>query len=161
LVLLGDAMLRAHSEAINTTGAMVRAVNTQDVFHGALVPAVLFVALAIVLAWIGDRRRRRATATEIASEPLTLGGWLTAGATLLVVAGLLTAVALGRLYAVEGAATGGVLLVLCGLAAGRLGAAPLRAILEDTMALTGALFALFVAATCFTLVFRGFGTDRV
>jgi len=33
--------------------------------------------------------------------------------------------------------------------------------LRDTMAVTGALFALFVAATTFTLVFRTFGTDRL
>src|SRR5438270_11556468 len=42
LILLGDAMLRAHSEAINATGIMARAVNTQDIFRGALVPAALF-----------------------------------------------------------------------------------------------------------------------
>jgi TRAP-type mannitol/chloroaromatic compound transport system permease large subunit len=36
----------------------------------------------------------------------------------------------------------------------------LRAVLRDTMAVTGALFALLVAATMFTLIVRGFGTDR-
>ena len=36
----------------------------------------------------------------------------------------------------------------------------LREVLRDTMAVTGALFALLVAATMFTLVVRAFGTDR-
>jgi TRAP-type mannitol/chloroaromatic compound transport system permease large subunit len=34
-------------------------------------------------------------------------------------------------------------------------------VLRDTMAVSGALFALFVAATTFTLLFRTFGTDRL
>ncbi len=51
LILLGDAMLRAHTEAVNITHQAVRIVNTQDVFRGALVPAALLFALY--------RRRRR------------------------------------------------------------------------------------------------------
>ena len=42
LILLGDAMMRAHTEATNVTKAMVRIVNTQDIFRGALF--ALFVA---------------------------------------------------------------------------------------------------------------------
>jgi TRAP-type mannitol/chloroaromatic compound transport system permease large subunit len=37
----------------------------------------------------------------------------------------------------------------------------LALVLRNTMAVTGALFALFVAATTFTLVFRAFGSDRL
>jgi TRAP-type mannitol/chloroaromatic compound transport system permease large subunit len=37
----------------------------------------------------------------------------------------------------------------------------LAEILRDTMAITGALFALLVGATIFTLVVRAFGTDRL
>ena len=36
----------------------------------------------------------------------------------------------------------------------------MREVLRDTMALSGALFALLIAATMFTLVLRIFGTDR-
>ena len=39
LILLSDAMLRAHTEAINVTHSAARIINTQDVFRGALVPA--------------------------------------------------------------------------------------------------------------------------
>jgi len=44
---------------------------------------------------------------------------------------------------------------------GHLRGGILTAALRDTMAVTGALFALFVAATTFTLVFRAFGSDRL
>lgn len=37
LILLGDTMLRAHTEAVNATHAVVRVINTQDVFRGALI----------------------------------------------------------------------------------------------------------------------------
>jgi TRAP-type mannitol/chloroaromatic compound transport system permease large subunit len=36
----------------------------------------------------------------------------------------------------------------------------LKSVLRDTMAVSGALFALLVAATMFTLVLRAFGSDR-
>src|SRR4029453_16593674 len=50
LILLGDAMMRAHTEAANATKAMVRIVNTQDIFRGALVPAAMFLALCLIVA---------------------------------------------------------------------------------------------------------------
>ena len=38
LILLGDAMMRAHTEASHLVASSARIVNTQDVFHAALVP---------------------------------------------------------------------------------------------------------------------------
>ena len=38
LILLGDAMLSAHTIAVTATGRADRVINTQDVFHGALDP---------------------------------------------------------------------------------------------------------------------------
>jgi len=72
LILLGDAMLRAHSEAINATGIMARAVNTQDLFRGALVPSAIFLALCFLLAW---RVGRGASATRRAPPGATGWGW--------------------------------------------------------------------------------------
>jgi TRAP-type mannitol/chloroaromatic compound transport system permease large subunit len=162
LILLGDAMLRAHSEAIAATGIMARAINTQDVFRGALVPSAIFLALSVALAWwIGRGAPREMAIDNAGQERLTAREWLTALLTLALIVALLAAVVLGYVYAVEGAAAGGFALVLFGIATGVLGAETLRLVLRDTMAVTGALFALFVAATSFTLVFRAFGTDRV
>jgi TRAP-type mannitol/chloroaromatic compound transport system permease large subunit len=161
LILLGDAMQRAHSEAINATGIMARAINTQDIFRGALVPSAVFLALTLILAWpIGRGVRRDAASERAVPEGLTAGEWLTALLTLLLILALLAAVVLGYVYAVEGAAAGGFALVLFGIASGALDGEKLRLVLCDTMAVTGALFALFVAATTFTLVFRAFGSDR-
>ena len=157
LILLGDAMLRAHTEAANVTGLAGRIINTQDVFHAALVPAAILLALCIAIV---AATRRVAARDARAEPPLRPGEWAVAIATLVLVVGLLAGVALGYLYAVEAAATGGVAIVAYGLASRTLTGRVLSDTLEDTMALTGALFALLVGATFFTLVQRGFGTDR-
>lgn len=157
LILLGDAMMRAHTEATNVTKEMVRIVNTQDVFRGALAPAALFLLLSLIAAWWLSRRQ---TARGPATRP-SAGEWATAIVAALFVVGLLAGVAAGYFYAVEAAAMGGTALLLFGLATGGLKGGVFGHVLRDTMAVSGALFALFVAATTFTLLFRAFGTDHL
>jgi len=158
LILLSDAMLRAHTEAINVTHNAARVINTQDVFRGALVPAAILLALCAVVTW-ATVSKAQASGSAGRSTP-TGADWLTAAVTLLLILALLSAVTLGYLYAVEAAATGGVVLVLFALARRALSFSALKEVLRDTMAVTGALFALLVGATVFTLILRAFGTDR-
>jgi TRAP-type mannitol/chloroaromatic compound transport system permease large subunit len=73
---------------------------------------------------------------------------------------LLSAVFGGMVLAVEAAATGGVLLVIATLLSQALNLAQWRAVLNDTLSLSGALLALLVGASTFSLIFRLFGTDR-
>jgi tripartite ATP-independent transporter DctM subunit len=163
LILLGDAMLRAHTEAINATGVAVRVINTQDVFRGALLPAAILLALYLLVAWWQNKGTKVVSASELAatiSEQPKPRDWLIAGATVLLIIVLLAGVTLGYLYAVEAAACGGVVLFAGGVLSRKLTLPVLHAVLRDTMAVTGALFALLLAATTFTLVLRAFGTDR-
>jgi len=159
LILLGDAMLRAHTEAVNITHQAVRIVNTQDVFRGALAPAAVLFALYLFVA---GSSRRRATAARPApvAAGLRPGEVATTAVTLALIIGLLACVTLGYLYAVEAAATGAVVLFTYGVATRAMTRAILAEILRDTMAISGALFALLLASTVFTLLVRAFGTDR-
>jgi TRAP-type mannitol/chloroaromatic compound transport system permease large subunit len=157
LILLSDAMLRAHTEALNLTHAAVRIVNTQDIFRGALVPACILLLLCVLVAWVTGRQTPEAEQTRTAPSRRD---WLTAALALAFILGLLTAVTLGYMYAVEAAATGGVTLFALALATGTLKFSILKEVLRDTMVVTGALFALLVGATVFTLMVRAFGTDR-
>ena len=157
LILLGDAMMRAHTEATNVTKEMVRIVNTQDVFRGALAPAALFLLLSLAVAWWFGRNQ---PARGPADKPSPME-WATAIVSAVFVVGLLAGVAAGYFYAVEAAAMGGTALLLFGLATGGLRGGVFAHVLRDTMAVSGALFALFVAATTFTLLFRAFGTDHL
>jgi len=158
LILFGDAVMRAHTEAVNVTHASVRILNTQDVFRGALVPAALLLLFAAVIAF--RQGRARAAADRINAPPPTLGDWIAATITLTSLVVLLGAVTLGYMYAVEAAATGGVALFAFGVVSRTLDRAKLRVVLRETLALSGALFALLIGATMLTLVIRAFETDR-
>lgn len=157
LILLGDAMLRAHTEASNVIGLAGRIINTQDVFHGALIPAGVFLALCAAITW---RVGRHSAGTMLRIEAPDRKEKITAVAAALLIIALLGGVALGYLYAVEAAATGGIALVAYGFATRTLRRSLLMDALQDTLVITGSLFALLVGATFFTLVQRAFGTDR-
>ncbi len=159
LILLGDTMLRAHTEAINATGLAVRVINTQDVFRGALIPAAIMLFLCGLTAW-WQNRADVVAGEKLPSPAVSRRDWAVAGFTAIFIAGLLGSVTLGYLYAVEAAATGGMALLLFGLASGALTMPVLRDVLRDTMALSGALFALLLGANTFTLILRAYGTDR-
>jgi len=157
LILLSDAMLSAHTMAVTQSGRSDRVVNTQDIFHSALLPAGLFLVLCLVLAWAAGRRTERAAAPE----PLTLTQGVLAAVSLAALLLLLGGVAVGYFFAVEAAAMGAFTLLVAGLLSGRLDGKTMRSLLSDAMAITGALFALLLAATTFTLVLRLIGTDRL
>lgn len=157
LILLSDAMLNAHTYAVTTTGRTDRVINTADVFHAALLPAGIFLVLCIALAWFAGRgealppQRETVTGKQIALAVFALCALLA----------LLGGVALGYFYAVEAAAMGAFTLLCAGLAGGQLRGAALRELLHDAIAITGALFALLIAATTFTLILRLLGTDQL
>jgi tripartite ATP-independent transporter DctM subunit len=159
-ILLGDAMLSAHTIAVTVTGRSDRVINTQDVFHGALAPAGILLVLCLGLAW----SMRRPCAPPAAAGPddrLSPRQAALAVVALVALLILLAGVAAGYFYAVEAAAMGAFILLAAGLLTGRLRGAILRDLLHDAMATTGALFSLLVGATTLTLVLRFLGTDRL
>ena len=159
LILLGDAMLSAHTIAVTATGREDRVINTQDVFHGALAPAGLYFVACLVLAWWSNRGAKKTAETAAVSARPSPQQALLAIVTLAAILTLLGGVALGYFYAVEAAAMGGFILLAAGIVTGRLPLPVLSEVLRDVLALTGALFFLLVAATTFTLVLRILGTD--
>ena len=157
LILLGDAMLSAHTIAVTATGRADRVINTQDVFHGALAPAGIFLLAALVLAWFAGRSATKPPKRE----RLTLRQALLASFALAAIVVLLGGVATGYFYAVEAAAMGAFALLAGGLIGGRLPLPILRELLHDAIAVTGALFSLLIGATTLTLMLRLLGTDRI
>ena len=157
LILLSDAMLNAHSYALNETERLDRVINTQDLFHAALVPAGIFILLCIALSW----RAGRDQAMPAKREPIRTQQIILAAVALVALLALLGGVAIGYFFAVEAAAMGAFTLLFTGLISGRLHGAVLRELLHDAIAITGALFSLLIAATTFTLVLRLLGTDRL
>lgn len=166
LLLLGDAMMRAHLEASRLPGyAMegLRIVNTQDILRAALVPAVIVVlAWLVVAAWQArvDTSDAAPSHARERQNPLELRTVVLAVISVSTLLLLLGGVFMGWLLPVEAAATGGTLMIVGTLLTRRLSWAAWRLALTETLQLSGALFALLVGATTFSLVFRAFGTDR-
>jgi tripartite ATP-independent transporter DctM subunit len=162
LILLGDAMLNAHTIAVTATGRDDRVINTQDVFHGALVPAALYLVACVAVGWWFNRRVTKddGVAAKAPSRPSLREVALATFAVAAILI-LLGGVATGYFYAVEAAAMGGFVLLLAGFVSGRLPLPVLNAVLSEALALTGALFFLLVAATTLTLVLRILGTDQL
>ena len=161
LILLGDAMLNAHTIAVTATGRDDRVINTQDVFHGALVPAALYLAACLIIAWWFNRRSKPGETVPLKTPRPTIQQAVLAAVTVSAILILLGGVAAGYFYAVEAAATGGFILLLAGFVTGRLPLPVLNETLREVLALTGALFFLLVAATTLTLVLRILGTDQL
>jgi tripartite ATP-independent transporter DctM subunit len=162
LILLGDAMLAAHTIAVTATGRDDRVINTQDVFHGALLPAGIYLVACLVIAWWFNRREtQNASASAAADMRLSLQQAVLGVVALLAILTLLGGVTLGYFYAVEAAAMGGVALLVAGLVSRRLPLPVLNELLRDSLALTGTLFFLLLAATTLTLVLRVLGTDQL
>ncbi|WP_293857019.1 TRAP transporter large permease subunit [uncultured Alsobacter sp.] len=160
LILLGDAMMAAHTIASNAMGRSERIMNTQDLFRGALVPAAIFVLASLAIAW-GAASRIKVSAPR--SDVITLSGGeiVLSLATVLAVAGLLGGVATGLFYAVEAAAAGVVVLFMAAALGGRLRGGAMVGLLDEVIGGTGALFALLVAATTLTLVLKVLGSDKL
>ncbi len=158
LIFLGDTMMAAHTLASSIAHRSDRIINTQDIFRAALAPAALVFFGWLAVAIATSRRTGamqtsplRITRSDVVSCVLAVGLILT----------LLGGVALGAFYAVEAAATGGVVLLCAGIATRALPWRALSQIAADTLAITGALFALLVGATTLTLVLRILGADRL
>ena len=162
LILLGDAMLRAHTEASNLPGFVLgsqRIINTRDVFNATLLPALCVLLLWALVAWWRARVDREPGVAPLRTRESARHSLLSLLVVLTIIV-LLGAVFAGKMYAVEAAATGCVLLVSGALITRALDWTQWRVVLGDTLALSGALFALLVGATTFSLIFRLMGTDR-
>jgi tripartite ATP-independent transporter DctM subunit len=161
LILLGDAMLSAHTLAVNATGRADRVINTQDVLRGAIVPAALFLSLSLAAGWFFANRSTTATPPAASVGRPTWGEIILSVTAVMFLALLLGGVATGRIYAVEGAATGALVLFAAGALTRRINLRTLGPMLTETMATTGTLFSPLLAATTFTLVLRLLGTDKL
>lgn len=158
LLLLGDAMMRAHLEAVKLSPVHLagqQIIQTHDVFKALILPAlVIFVLWFVTAVW----RARSATFVLRAVAPSRQDLGLTV-LTLVSIGGLLGSVFTGKLFAVEAAATGCCALLLGTAISRTLNRTQWREMLQSTLEISGALFAILLAATTFSLVLRSWGSD--
>ena len=140
-------------------------VSVGDLFMGAVFPGLLlgllYALFILIYAWL---RPSVAPAPKDA-EPVSLKLVLNVLKSTIPPAGLIVAV-LGSIFMgiatpTEASGVGALGAMLLALARRRLSFAGLQDVLQNTMRTTSYIFALFVGATAFSLVLRGFGGDEL
>ncbi len=162
LLLLGDAMMRAHLEAVKLSPALAAQgssiINTQALLHAALLPALCLLVLWFGLSLYLNRKAVEAISASKPTSQQAAFAALTVGGIVLMLWGIFA----GVLFAVEAAATACCVLALFALLATvrrALSLSDWSAMGIATAQTSGALFALLLGASTFSLVLRAWGTD--
>lgn len=165
LVLLGDQLSTAYTQAQINQGIFApKTVSVGDLFMGALVPGLVLVTAylvyMLVVAWRQPHRAPGLTEDELANRP-PMGTIL---ASLVPPLGLIVAV-LGSIMSgiatpTEAAAVGAIGAMLIAALKRRLTRPIVTEVAQSTLRVTAMVFTIFIGASIFSLVFRGFGGDE-
>ncbi|MEJ2576309.1 MAG: TRAP transporter large permease subunit [Gammaproteobacteria bacterium] len=168
LVLLGDVLSAAYQQAQLELGVWnPRTVSVGDLFLGALFPGLVLVTLyagyLVAVALLRPTAVPALPEAERTSSGRRLVGRVVR--VLLPPLGLIVAVLgsiLGGLATpTEAASVGAVGALLLAWQRRQLDPATLREVMRQTTLVTSMVFMIFVGASVFSLVFRGFGGDEV
>jgi tripartite ATP-independent transporter DctM subunit len=169
LVLLGDVLSSAYQQAQLDMGIYATdTVSVGDLFIGALIPGLLLVAL--YLAWLALVARTRPGAmpaiTENMQAPAPAGslpqrvlrGLLPP---LLLIIAVLGSILTGIATPTEAASVGAIGAMLLAATRRQCTLPILQDVMRSTTRITCMVFLILIGASVFSLVFRGFGGDKV
>ena len=164
LVLLGDVLSSAYSQAqLSQNIFNPDTVSVGDLFAGALLPGLLLVGLYIVyliaVAFFRPEVMPPAQRQNEKTDWFSLLGSLTPP--LLLILAVLGSIIFGLATPTEAASVGAVgALLLAGLHRA-LNLDRLREIMQRTIRVSSMVFLILIGASLFSLVFRGYGGDRL
>ncbi|GAB6042507.1 TRAP transporter large permease [Endothiovibrio diazotrophicus] len=165
LVLLGDVLGSAYQEAQLEMGIFSpEAISVGDLFAGALLPGLLLVAFYIVylliVAWLKPQAAPAVPAAELGiDEHLLLRVAKVLVPPLVLIVAVLGSILGGLATPTEAASVGAVGAIVLALSQRQLNLGLLREVMRDTTRITSMVFLIFIGASLFSLVFRGFGGD--
>ncbi len=168
LVILGDVLSAAYQQAQLEMGVFSPdTVSVGDLFVGALLPGLLLVGLYI-LYQIGVALVRPAAtpAMPIEEREANWGALLRRVLKvllppLLLIVAVLGSILWGLATPTEAASVGAVGAMLLAASQRRFNVKTLREVVRGTTKVTSMVFLIFIGASIFSLVFRGFGGDEV
>ncbi|HSH85203.1 MAG TPA: TRAP transporter large permease subunit [Guyparkeria sp.] len=166
LVLLGDQLSNAYAQAQLEQGIFSpETVAVGDLFSGALIPGLILVtayaAYILFVAWRQPGRVPGLSSEELAQRPPITQLLLALAPPILLIVLVLGSIMGGIATPTEAAGVGAVGALLLALAKRRLPWAVLHDSLAATLRVTAMVFMIFIGASIFSLVFRGFGGDQV
>jgi len=167
LVLLGDVISTAYQQAQLEMGNYApQSVSVGDLFLGALIPGLMLVLLYIIyllgIAWLKPASSPAMPPDELPSAGNLL--WQVIAAMLpplLLIVMVLGSIIAGAATPTEAASVGALgALLLAGLKR-ELKLPMLREVMRSTTRISSMVFLILIAASVFSLVFRGYGGDDV
>lgn len=167
LVLLGDVISTAYQQAQLQMGNFApKSVSVGDLFLGALIPGLMLVLLYIIyllgMAWLKPESSPALTQEELPSAGKLL--WQVTVAMLpplLLIVMVLGSIIAGAATPTEAAAVGAVGALLLATLKGELKLPVLKEVMRSTTRISSMVFLILIAASVFSLVFRGYGGDDV
>jgi len=165
LVMLADVLSNAYQQAqLQMGNYSPETISVGELFAGALVPGFLLVGMYVLYLVILARLKPGAMPADVeaAQSEVSIGRLLAlaAGPLLLIVA-VLGSILKGIATPTEAAAVGAVGAMLLALVSGQMSLETLRNVVFRTTRITAMVFMILIGASLFSLVFRGFGGDRV
>lgn len=165
LVLLGDVLSSAYQQSQLSQGNFSPdTVSVGDLFVGAIIPGLLLVGLYLVyLIFIAWTRPAVMPAMQKHVD-LNIAAWFARVTRALVPPILLIILVLGSIIKgvatpTEAASVGAVGALLLALLNRRLDMQCLKDVMQRTVRVTCMVFMIFIGASIFSLVFRGYGGD--
>jgi tripartite ATP-independent transporter DctM subunit len=168
LVLLGDVLSAAYQQAQLDMGIFSPdTVSVGDLFVGAFLPGLMLVLLYL-LYQIGVAMLRPNSVPAIPEEEreqdgrkLMLRVVKVLVPPLLLIVAVLGSILAGIATPTEAASVGAIGAMLLALSQGQLNLETMKAVVTGTTKVTSMVFLIFIGASLFSLVFRGFGGDEV
>ncbi len=168
LVLLGDVLSAAYQQAQLDMGIFSPdTVSVGDLFFGALVPGLILVLLYLLYQVVIAFVRPDSVPAIPLQDRESDGGKLVLRVVkvllppLLLIVAVLGSILGGFATPTEAASVGAIGAMLLALSQRQLNRSTLKAVVTGTTKVTSMVFMIFIGASLFSLVFRGFGGDEV
>jgi len=168
LILLGDVLSSAYQQAQLDMGVFApKSVSVGDLFAGALFPGlllvVLYIAYLIFIAVIKPDLMPAIPKAElnINQRELFIRILKVLFPPLFLILAVLGSILGGLATPTEAASVGAVGAILLAISQRQFNLEILQHVMRDTLRITSMVFLIFIGASVFSLVFRGFGGDDV
>lgn len=168
LILLGDVLSSAYQQAQLDMGIFTpKTVSVGDLFAGALVPGLLLVILYIlylgIMAYLKPSIMPAIAKEErnINKQQLLIRVLKVLFPPLFLILAVLGSILAGLATPTEAASVGAMGAILLAISQRQFSIKILQQVMQDTLRITSMVFLIFIGASLFSLVFRGFGGDDV
>ncbi|WP_223671254.1 TRAP transporter large permease [Kangiella shandongensis] len=165
LVLLGDVLANAMTEAKSQGLETEQVASIGDLFMGAVIPGMLLVVgYMLYIAFVAWRKPQAAPAMEIEQSELRHAMWRalkSLSLPLILIVAVLGSILYGIATPTEAAAIGAFGAILLATMRKQLTLSRLKDVMQSTVKTTSMVFLILIGASIFSLVFRMYGGDEM